>query len=288
MYFSRRFPASLVAACEEPDAAADAALGIPASAGVLVPFLDLLNHAPGARVTWTPATEATRAIEFSSDGGVAPGAEINNNYGAKSNEELLMVHGFALDGNVHDTCEGAPRAGRARAVAVAEDETLETKTRPGRVLAFPLPLTRRYGLQLLVASGSGSREKALGPFYIHRPDSPSDPQFPAALWRALGGGAPSPSSARASARADDDDDGYSGAELEVDFEAAEALLNALVLRCASFEATAGRDRARASANAHGALAARAVAVARYRDGQVRKKRERERASTAARARFLRS
>ena len=59
----------------------------------------------------------------------------------------------------------------------------------------PFARARRYGLQLHIASGSGAREKALGPFYIHRPDSPCDPQFPVALWRALGGGAPSPPAA---------------------------------------------------------------------------------------------
>ena len=120
MYFSRRFPARLVAECEvrarvsriafldreetfsvplslskrgpslnaralsrrararslsrslsprarqDPDEAGDAAVNaavaaIPASAGVLLPLLDLLNHAPGARVTWAPGAWLSRS-----------------------------------------------------------------------------------------------------------------------------------------------------------------------------------------------------------------------------------
>ena len=97
-----------------------AVAAIPASAGVLLPLLDLLNHAPGARVTWAPATRAAPRVVFTSDDGVAPGGEVANNYGAKSNEELLMVHGFALADNVHDTCALFARAregARARSAA---------------------------------------------------------------------------------------------------------------------------------------------------------------------------
>ena len=34
--------------------------------------------------------------------GIEPQAEIFNNYGSKSNDELLMAHGFALENNEHD------------------------------------------------------------------------------------------------------------------------------------------------------------------------------------------
>lgn len=68
-------------------------------AGCLVPLLDLLNHRQDADVT-----VRTRAgmLEFLADGPVAAGDQIWNCYGAKSNTELLLSHGFAVPGNPED------------------------------------------------------------------------------------------------------------------------------------------------------------------------------------------
>ena len=198
----------------------------------MLPFLDMENHRSGAPVDWAAASEANgRAVVFTASrdgGGVAPHAEVFINYGAKSNEELLMIHGFCFADNVNDT----------------------------------------YGLKL-----SSSAE----PLYIHRHDSPTDPQFPPALWRALGGSADGKDDgdgdgAAAAAAAgvendaadDDDDEGDEDAppQIEVDAEAVEFLLLELAKRCKAFDATDERDRASAASNDE-----RAVAVAYYRIGQ---------------------
>lgn len=71
---------------------------------VLFPGLDAANHSPDAKVDWTfnqdsfvislAGTEETSGIDS--------GKEVFNNYGAKSNGELLIGYGFCLPDNPHD------------------------------------------------------------------------------------------------------------------------------------------------------------------------------------------
>ena len=78
----------------------DGLVSVPPNMGLFVPLLDLCNHNPDARVTWS--CDQGR-ISLSQEAAVSAGEEFFNNYGLKSNEELLMGYGFALPDNRHDT-----------------------------------------------------------------------------------------------------------------------------------------------------------------------------------------
>ncbi|GAA5944299.1 hypothetical protein JCM3775_003319 [Rhodotorula graminis] len=97
---SRAFPSSLIDG--------DKANSTP----VLFPGIDMLNHRPTAKVTWSSDVHAEVA---SSDGegdkgsltivldeDVPAGEQVFNTYGAKSNEELLLGYGFVLPSNPAD------------------------------------------------------------------------------------------------------------------------------------------------------------------------------------------
>lgn len=68
---SRSFPSSAIA---------DAMVDSP----VLIPGLDLLNHSPSARVTWT---WGSNSCAIAADELLPEGSQIFNNYGPKGNEE---------------------------------------------------------------------------------------------------------------------------------------------------------------------------------------------------------
>ncbi|KAJ2855008.1 hypothetical protein GGI22_004295, partial [Coemansia erecta] len=70
--------------------------GTEGSDEVLLPLLDMFNHMPMRKVTWA-ATDS--GVEFVTGEELKKGAQIFNNYGAKSNEELLMGYGFCIPGN---------------------------------------------------------------------------------------------------------------------------------------------------------------------------------------------
>ncbi|KAL6942395.1 hypothetical protein ACO0QE_003570 [Hanseniaspora vineae] len=72
---------------------------------VLVPFVDLLNHNPSARVEWSNTqTRANHVNGFNvkCESTFSRGDEIFNNYGIKSNEELLFGYGFVIENNTAD------------------------------------------------------------------------------------------------------------------------------------------------------------------------------------------
>ncbi|CAN6674227.1 hypothetical protein TRVA0_050S01046 [Trichomonascus vanleenenianus] len=66
---------------------------------MLVPVVDLLNHKPRQPVKWD-INDAGFALV--ADAAVEEGSEVCNNYGPKSNEELLMGYGFAIPSNPFD------------------------------------------------------------------------------------------------------------------------------------------------------------------------------------------
>ncbi|PNS16561.1 Ribosomal lysine N-methyltransferase 4 [Sphaceloma murrayae] len=66
---------------------------------VLVPIMDCLNHNPEAKVDW--AFEPGRFV-LSVSKGIGKGEEVYNNYGPKSNSELLMGYGFCIENNPYD------------------------------------------------------------------------------------------------------------------------------------------------------------------------------------------
>ncbi|WFD26866.1 hypothetical protein MNAN1_001855 [Malassezia nana] len=67
---------------------------------ILIPGFDALNHRRGEPVTWS--FEATNEAFFTLNRGCEPKEQVFNNYGAKSNEELLMTYGFVEPGGPDD------------------------------------------------------------------------------------------------------------------------------------------------------------------------------------------
>ncbi|KAJ2549125.1 hypothetical protein EV175_004564 [Coemansia sp. RSA 1933] len=63
---------------------------------VLLPLLDMFNHMPMRKVTW--AANST-GVEFVTREELQIGSQVFNNYGPKSNEELLMGYGFCVPDN---------------------------------------------------------------------------------------------------------------------------------------------------------------------------------------------
>jgi len=68
--------------------------------GCLLPVLDVLNHRPGARVSWE---RRAGALAFVAEEPVRAGDEVCNNYGDKGNEELCLCFGFAVPGGRNDS-----------------------------------------------------------------------------------------------------------------------------------------------------------------------------------------
>ncbi|KAF7193330.1 Ribosomal lysine N-methyltransferase set10 [Pseudocercospora fuligena] len=66
---------------------------------ILFPVLDIPNHSHDAKVDWT--FDPGRFTMASTEGAKA-GSEILNNYGPKSNDELLLGYGFCLRNNPND------------------------------------------------------------------------------------------------------------------------------------------------------------------------------------------
>lgn len=68
--------------------------------GFLLPVIDLLNHQNGVEVAWKHQLDA---ITFQTSQRLNKGDELYNNYGDKSNKDLLLSYGFVLAGNIYDT-----------------------------------------------------------------------------------------------------------------------------------------------------------------------------------------
>ncbi|ORX48203.1 SET domain-containing protein [Hesseltinella vesiculosa] len=92
VFSSRSFPYTLI----DPEYTGD-------SSEVLLPLLDTFNHKPATKITWSrQGTAESGRISFISGDTIPAGNEVFNNYGAKSNEELLLGYGFCLADNEYD------------------------------------------------------------------------------------------------------------------------------------------------------------------------------------------
>ncbi|KAI9026766.1 hypothetical protein DFJ74DRAFT_642116 [Hyaloraphidium curvatum] len=114
--YSRAFPArNTPFSSPAPSGTATFELGDPSREPcglALLPFLDMLNHSPTARVEWRSTPPS---VSFSLPTGVelAKGEEALNNYGGKTNEELLVGYAFCLPGNPADAVRVLANDGRA-------------------------------------------------------------------------------------------------------------------------------------------------------------------------------
>lgn len=68
---------------------------------VLVPGVDILNHRTFAKVTWQWGTLSCRIVTNET---ISSGLQVFNNYGPKSNTELIMGYGFSLANNPAEHC----------------------------------------------------------------------------------------------------------------------------------------------------------------------------------------
>ncbi|EFW99029.1 set domain containing protein [Grosmannia clavigera kw1407] len=105
---------------------------------ILLPVLDLANHDPTARATWE-ATSAHLAdgsasgheaasvtgVSFRVQQRYAPGQQVFNNYGMKTNSELLLGYGFVLPptATLHNDYVHLRKRGASAAVAGTEAGT---------------------------------------------------------------------------------------------------------------------------------------------------------------------
>ncbi|KAI9319676.1 hypothetical protein BX666DRAFT_1915131 [Dichotomocladium elegans] len=91
---SRSFPYKLI----DPKAEANAP-----DSEVLFPLLDQLNHKPNTKITWLRTGDPeTGTLSFVAGEAFSEGEQLFNNYGPKSNEELLLGYGFCFDYNEFD------------------------------------------------------------------------------------------------------------------------------------------------------------------------------------------
>ncbi|KAK5823467.1 hypothetical protein F5H01DRAFT_334533 [Linnemannia elongata] len=65
---------------------------------VLIPLADSLNHKSRHKATWIKTTEGLQM----SSAAIKKGDQVLNNYGPKSNEELLVGYGFCIEQNADD------------------------------------------------------------------------------------------------------------------------------------------------------------------------------------------
>eukprot|EP00164_Ancoracysta_twista_P007028 GFYU01009901.1.p1 GENE.GFYU01009901.1~~GFYU01009901.1.p1 ORF type:complete len:532 (-),score=121.60 GFYU01009901.1:218-1813(-) len=97
-FLSRSFPQVLLYSKEE-----EAELNLPELDGILVPYMDSLNHEYGKKVTWIPThVSKSGCLEMQSDAQYNAGENVSQNYGAKSNEQLILGYGFCLEDNQMD------------------------------------------------------------------------------------------------------------------------------------------------------------------------------------------
>ncbi|MEW5305262.1 MAG: hypothetical protein WDW36_007817 [Sanguina aurantia] len=68
----------------------------------LVPVLDMLDHNPAAEVVWHTWPEGDKDFQFVLLKPLARGCTVYNNYGHKSNDELLLGYGFCIPSNIND------------------------------------------------------------------------------------------------------------------------------------------------------------------------------------------
>jgi hypothetical protein len=69
---------------------------------ILLPFLDMLDHSPDTAIEWI-GDPVTHTVSFRTPKAIAAGSTLINNYGPKSNEELLLGYGFTVENNPYDT-----------------------------------------------------------------------------------------------------------------------------------------------------------------------------------------
>ncbi|KAL4974156.1 hypothetical protein BDW66DRAFT_161438 [Aspergillus desertorum] len=132
---------------------------------VLLPFIDILNHRPLAKVEWRTGNQNVVFVVLEE---VRADEEIANNYGPRNNEQLMMNYGFCLSNNPCDY------------------RTISLRAPPGS----PLHFAREQQKRLFPNSSKNETES---PFYVFNifypllaPDIPMEHSvFSPALFNAI-------------------------------------------------------------------------------------------------------
>jgi hypothetical protein len=184
----------------------------------MLPFFDLLNHSPHQPITWSGSK--THVIFSAGPHRSLPvGQEIYNNYGPKGNEMLMMMYGFALRNNYHDSYG----LHLTKMTMIQDDDTT----------------TNHHGER----KTARVEKTSLGTFQIHRSDSPIYPQFPPELWKALNQmfeNDPDDDESTDNSNNinnNNDDDGTNNDDIAIGLEAIELLLDTLQQRVGPFQLT---------------------------------------------------
>eukprot|EP00955_Chlamydomonas_euryale_P013439 144864-Chlamydomonas_euryale.AAC.8 len=77
-------------------------LSCAAPAVALVPVLDMIDHSPDAEVVWHTGPDGSGPFQFVPLMRTPAGRPPANNYGCKTNDELLLAYGFLMPGNPAD------------------------------------------------------------------------------------------------------------------------------------------------------------------------------------------
>ncbi|KAK3376495.1 hypothetical protein B0T24DRAFT_618824 [Lasiosphaeria ovina] len=99
IFTSRSFRPSLIASAHAPDAIAQAL--VPRGCGiddfsVLQPLFDIANHSMTSRYTWDVSLGPPPCCRLVCLDAYGPGEQVYNNYGLKTNSELLLGYGFVV------------------------------------------------------------------------------------------------------------------------------------------------------------------------------------------------
>eukprot|EP00930_Biecheleria_cincta_P070289 TRINITY_DN57930_c0_g1_i1.p1 TRINITY_DN57930_c0_g1~~TRINITY_DN57930_c0_g1_i1.p1 ORF type:complete len:498 (+),score=116.82 TRINITY_DN57930_c0_g1_i1:105-1598(+) len=247
MWYSRRYPTALAAAGKGADytysqSTTDEIEEESDGEGAVIPFFDLFNHRDGAQVEWKANSQSVSFVSRASCD-IEAGVQVFNNYGEKSNEDLMLYQGFALLDNMFDTYSLW-----ITVQAEPEQAMAKTKTKKGRKARRTEPSYHR-----------------LGPFLILRKNDKWD-QFPAELWQALAD--PAAAVAKSASPGAEDKAAPTG-PIQVPPEHVSACLAMLQQKLQGFVETKTRDRHFAAGGAAEGqeLDMRIRYIACYRDGQ---------------------
>eukprot|EP00939_MAST-03C_sp_MAST-3C-sp1_P001481 g1481.t1 len=257
-YMSRRFPAHLC--CDlslslRPDGeTTPAASGskLHGSVGVMIPFLDLMNHNQSTHIDWRGTA---KGVEFRcGNESISAGHEVFMNYsgnaGGKGNDVLMLIYGFSYFGNQYDAYSLKLSA------RVPESENNE-KSDP--------------------TEETSTRNVEIGTFRLLRSDHPDVrrglvAQIPSSIWRAMSDPLTFATKRRAAEererrRDTEDAEEEEDAPPHVEWEDVNALLHTIKHRLGPFLRTQKRDQSMASGETKTPADPRERFVAIYRNGQ---------------------
>ena len=234
--------------------------------GVMLPLFDLLNHSYETDIDWSGTALGVSFNCGIQSNGIQAGKEVFNNYGNKSNEELMMSHGFAMSNNLHDSY------GLQLSVRMQPETETETETSSSSSSTTSISSTSSTTLSTPTSTF------LVGTFRLYRSNNPDVEsghieQIPSELWRAVSDPMAymqqklEQKSETITKDADNDDDNANIKNaIQVEWEDVNLLLQTVRARIQPFLQTKEDDLKQASATIFNENP-RAQFVSMYRDGQ---------------------